>query len=187
MGLDQVSAGRSVPEDFNVVIEIPMNADQIKYEVDKDSGALFVDRFIGTDVSLGLEYRPLLSENVSFMLGLSGLIAGQGAGESPKHGNVARDCGGDGHATPILARNNLARPVSNTETRIRFHGNGTNSAEARSQCRWCANPRGRRSVARAATRRAVVVGTTGEPDRREGIGLREWGPATRPSRLRKRR
>ena len=56
MGLDLVSAGRSVPEDFNVVIEIPMNADPIKYEVDKESGALFVDRFIGTAMHYPCNY-----------------------------------------------------------------------------------------------------------------------------------
>jgi len=55
MGLDQVNSGRAVPDDFNVVIEIPMNADPIKYEVDKDSGALFVDRFIGT----AMHYRAI--------------------------------------------------------------------------------------------------------------------------------
>jgi hypothetical protein len=37
-----------------------------------------IDNFIGTDLSLGFEYRPLLSENLNFMLGLSGLIPGQG-------------------------------------------------------------------------------------------------------------
>jgi hypothetical protein len=37
-----------------------------------------IEKFIGTDVSMGLEYRPLLSENINFMLGLSGLAAGQG-------------------------------------------------------------------------------------------------------------
>jgi hypothetical protein len=37
-----------------------------------------LDKFIGTDVSMGIEYRPLLSENLNFVLGLSGLIAGQG-------------------------------------------------------------------------------------------------------------
>jgi hypothetical protein len=37
-----------------------------------------LDNFIGTDVSMGIEYRPLLSENLNFMLGLSGLVAGQG-------------------------------------------------------------------------------------------------------------
>ena len=48
MSLNNVNAGRDVPNDFNVVIEIPMNADPIKYEVDKESGAIFVDRFMGT-------------------------------------------------------------------------------------------------------------------------------------------
>jgi hypothetical protein len=37
-----------------------------------------IDKFIGTDVSMGLEYRPLLSENINFTLGLSGLVPGQG-------------------------------------------------------------------------------------------------------------
>jgi hypothetical protein len=37
-----------------------------------------IDNFIGTDLSLGFEYRPLLSENLNFTLGISGLIPGQG-------------------------------------------------------------------------------------------------------------
>ena len=48
MSLNKVSSGRDVPNDFNVIIEIPMNADPIKYEVDKESGAIFVDRFMST-------------------------------------------------------------------------------------------------------------------------------------------
>ncbi|MSQ81117.1 MAG: inorganic pyrophosphatase, partial [Candidatus Methylopumilus sp.] len=45
MSLDNVFLGYNVPTHFNVIIEIPMNADPIKYEVDKESGAIFVDRF----------------------------------------------------------------------------------------------------------------------------------------------
>jgi inorganic pyrophosphatase len=56
MGLDRVNPGRALPDDFNVVIEIPMNADPIKYEVDKESGALFVDRFIGTAMHYPCNY-----------------------------------------------------------------------------------------------------------------------------------
>ncbi|MGE5666055.1 MAG: inorganic diphosphatase [Betaproteobacteria bacterium] len=56
MGLDKVSAGRDVPEDFNVIIEIPAHADPIKYEVDKETGALFVDRFIGTSMHYPCNY-----------------------------------------------------------------------------------------------------------------------------------
>lgn len=48
MGLLNVPAGKSVPDDIYVVIEIPANADPIKYEVDKETGALFVDRFMAT-------------------------------------------------------------------------------------------------------------------------------------------
>jgi inorganic pyrophosphatase len=56
MSFDKVSSGRDVPNDFNVIIEIPMNADPIKYEVDKDSGAIFVDRFMGTAMHYPCNY-----------------------------------------------------------------------------------------------------------------------------------
>ena len=48
MQLNQVPAGRDIPNDFNVIIEIPANAAPIKYELDKETGAMFVDRFMGT-------------------------------------------------------------------------------------------------------------------------------------------
>ena len=44
MSLDNVTPGNKVPDSFNVIIEIPMNAEPIKYEVDKETGAMFVDR-----------------------------------------------------------------------------------------------------------------------------------------------
>ncbi len=56
MNLDRVSTGRDVPNDFNVIIEIPMNADPIKYEVDKTTGALFVDRFMMTAMHYPCNY-----------------------------------------------------------------------------------------------------------------------------------
>ena len=56
MNLDRVDSGRDVPNDFNVIIEIPMNADPIKYEVDKDTGALFVDRFMTTAMHYPCNY-----------------------------------------------------------------------------------------------------------------------------------
>jgi inorganic pyrophosphatase len=56
MSLNKVPAGRDVPNDFNVIIEIPMNADPIKYEVDKESGAIFVDRFMGTAMHYPCNY-----------------------------------------------------------------------------------------------------------------------------------
>jgi inorganic pyrophosphatase len=56
MSLNKVPAGRDLPNDFNVIIEIPMNADPIKYEVDKESGAIFVDRFMGTAMHYPCNY-----------------------------------------------------------------------------------------------------------------------------------
>lgn len=56
MSLNQVSPGKNVPEAFNVVIEIPMNADPVKYEVDKESGAIFVDRFMSTAMHYPTNY-----------------------------------------------------------------------------------------------------------------------------------
>ena len=56
MSITQVTAGDQVPREFNVIIEIPMNADPIKYEVDKASGALFVDRFMMTAMHYPANY-----------------------------------------------------------------------------------------------------------------------------------
>jgi inorganic pyrophosphatase len=56
MSLDNVTAGKNLPNHFNVIIEIPMNADPIKYEVDKESGAIFVDRFMGTSMHYPCNY-----------------------------------------------------------------------------------------------------------------------------------
>lgn len=56
MSLDKVTAGAKAPEEFNVIIEIPMNADPVKYEVDKESGAIFVDRFMSTAMHYPTNY-----------------------------------------------------------------------------------------------------------------------------------
>lgn len=48
MGIRLISPGRDVPNDVNVIIEIPSHSDPVKYEVDKDTGAMFVNRFLGT-------------------------------------------------------------------------------------------------------------------------------------------
>ena len=48
MGLMRVDSGRDVPNEVNVIIEIPMHGVPVKYEVDKASGALFVDRLLST-------------------------------------------------------------------------------------------------------------------------------------------
>ncbi len=48
MRLDAVSIGQNPPFDVNVIIEVPIGGEPIKYEMDKDAGALVVDRFLYT-------------------------------------------------------------------------------------------------------------------------------------------
>ena len=48
MRLDAIPTGKNPPADINVVIEVPVGGEPIKYEMDKPSGALFVDRFLYT-------------------------------------------------------------------------------------------------------------------------------------------
>jgi inorganic pyrophosphatase len=56
MLLDKLSPGKNPPSDINVVIEIPQGSGAVKYEIDKDSGALFVDRFLGTSMAYPANY-----------------------------------------------------------------------------------------------------------------------------------
>jgi inorganic pyrophosphatase len=56
MSLDQVTPGKNVPDAFNVIIEIPMHGDPVKYEVDKETGAIFVDRFMSTAMHYPCNY-----------------------------------------------------------------------------------------------------------------------------------
>ena len=56
MSLDRVPSGKDLPNDFNVVIEIPMHGEPVKYEVDKESGAIFVDRFMSTSMHYPCNY-----------------------------------------------------------------------------------------------------------------------------------
>lgn len=48
MRLDAISSGKNPPQEVNVVIEVPIGGEPIKYEMDKASGALIVDRFLYT-------------------------------------------------------------------------------------------------------------------------------------------
>lgn len=50
MDLKKIPVGEDAPKDINVVIEVPLGGDPVKYELDKDSGALFVDRFLHTSM-----------------------------------------------------------------------------------------------------------------------------------------
>ena len=50
MNLDAIAIGKNPPEDVNVIIEVPLGGEPIKYELDKDSGTLVVDRFLYTSM-----------------------------------------------------------------------------------------------------------------------------------------
>lgn len=56
MGLRQVTSGSNVPDIINVIVEIPAHSEPIKYEVDKESGAIFVDRFMATSMRYPCDY-----------------------------------------------------------------------------------------------------------------------------------
>lgn len=48
MDLSKIAVGRAPPFDVNVIVEIPQGGEPVKYELDKESGALMVDRFLNT-------------------------------------------------------------------------------------------------------------------------------------------
>lgn len=56
MNLDRVTSGKNVPNEINVIIEIPAHSDPVKYELDKDTGAMFVDRFMSTAMHYPCNY-----------------------------------------------------------------------------------------------------------------------------------
>ncbi len=55
MNISKLTAGDKAPEEVNVLIEIPQGS-SVKYEIDKDSGALFIDRFLYTSMSYPFNY-----------------------------------------------------------------------------------------------------------------------------------
>ena len=56
MSFNNVSPGKDIPNDFNVIIEIPAQSDPVKYEADKETVLLFVDRFVGTGMRYPANY-----------------------------------------------------------------------------------------------------------------------------------
>ena len=56
MSFDKITPGGDAPENFNVIIEIPARGEPVKYEVDKDTGALMVDRFMTTAMHYPCNY-----------------------------------------------------------------------------------------------------------------------------------
>ena len=51
MRIEAISIGDNPPEDVNVIIEVPVGGQPIKYEMDKEAGALIVDRFLYTPMA----------------------------------------------------------------------------------------------------------------------------------------
>jgi inorganic pyrophosphatase len=56
MDISKIEIGKNPPDDINVIIEIPQNANPVKYEIDKESGAVFVDRFVHTPMFYPVNY-----------------------------------------------------------------------------------------------------------------------------------
>ncbi|MCC2646691.1 MAG: inorganic pyrophosphatase [Rickettsiaceae bacterium] len=56
MFIDKISIGKNPPEEVNVIIEIPRDTIGVKYEIDKESGAVFVDRYMLTNFGYPLDY-----------------------------------------------------------------------------------------------------------------------------------
>ena len=56
MILEKIKCGKNFPDDINVVIEIPANSLGVKYEFDKESGAITVDRFISVAMHYPCNY-----------------------------------------------------------------------------------------------------------------------------------
>ena len=50
MRIDEIPIGNNAPEDINVIIEVPIGGEPVKYEMDKASGTMFVDRFLYTSM-----------------------------------------------------------------------------------------------------------------------------------------
>ena len=56
MNLDRVGPGKNPPDEINVIIEIPIHGDPVKYELDKETGAMFVDRYLNTSMVYPCNY-----------------------------------------------------------------------------------------------------------------------------------
>lgn len=56
MNLDRVDAGGHVPDEINVIIEVPAKSVPVKYELDKETGAMFVDRFMSSSMFYPCNY-----------------------------------------------------------------------------------------------------------------------------------
>mgnify|MGYP000412690533 FL=1 len=56
MDISKIGIGQNPPDDLNVIIEVPLGGEPIKYEIDKASGAMFVDRYLYTSMRYPCNY-----------------------------------------------------------------------------------------------------------------------------------
>ena len=56
MDLSKIPIGGNPPWEVNVIVEVPIGGEPVKYELDKDSGAMFVDRFLHTSMRYPCNY-----------------------------------------------------------------------------------------------------------------------------------
>ena len=56
MDISKIISGQNPPDDVNVIVEVPLGGDPIKYEIDKASGAMFVDRYLYTEMRYPCNY-----------------------------------------------------------------------------------------------------------------------------------
>lgn len=56
MDILKIHTGQNPPDDLNVIVEVPLGGDPIKYEIDKASGAMFVDRYLYTEMRYPCNY-----------------------------------------------------------------------------------------------------------------------------------
>ena len=56
MDISKIIPGQNPPDDLNVIIEVPLGGDPIKYEIDKASGAMFIDRYLYTEMRYPCNY-----------------------------------------------------------------------------------------------------------------------------------
>ena len=107
MNIDAIAIGYAPPEDVNVVVEVPLGGEPIKYELDKSSGALVVDRFLYTPTrypgNYGFVPRTLSEDGdpIDVLVANTRPIV-PGAGINVRPAAVLRmQIDGAGHARPI--------------------------------------------------------------------------------------
>ena len=154
MRIDAISSGNNPPEDVNVIIEVPVGGEPIKYEMDKEAGTLFVDRFLHTSMRYPGNYgfvphtlsgdgdpidvlvcntRALVPGCVINVRPIGVLVMEDNAGEDEKiiavpspqaHASATRTCSN----TPTCPTSRSSRcSTSSSTTRISSPANGSRS------------------------------------------------------------